>query len=205
MPSVISLTSVSVADLVGEADRVADGVAERRCPAPRRSARRPCGRRSGGAGCGRSCRGRRGRAPGRSWAAGWSCPSRSRRRRPPPGGRGWRRRSRRGRSLTGSSRVGDLRYSAARVSNPSWASPTSAASRSRADRRAPGSRAPRSPSRRRRRRWRSTVITWSSRCCRSAGALISGPGYVGRHRSPLLGFRRCSRRAARAFRDCGRP
>ena len=83
-----------VADLVGEPDLVADRVAQRRCRAPRRSARRPCGRRSGAAGCARSGRGRRGPAPGRSSASGWSCPSRSRRRRSPPGGRGSPRRCR---------------------------------------------------------------------------------------------------------------
>ena len=55
MPSVISLTKVSSLDLVGEAHLLADGLAERRCPAPPRCARRPCGRRSGAAGCARSC------------------------------------------------------------------------------------------------------------------------------------------------------
>ena len=77
----------AVADLVGEPDRVADRLAERGCPVRRRCAARPCGRRAGAAGCGRWCRGCRGRAPGRSWAAGWSCPSRSRRRRRRPGAR----------------------------------------------------------------------------------------------------------------------
>ena len=85
---------------VGEPHLVADQVARAGCRAPRRSARQRSGPRSAAAGCARSsrrpCRAGRGRAPGRSWAAAWSCPSRSRRPRSRPGGRGSPRRCRRG-------------------------------------------------------------------------------------------------------------
>ena len=77
---------------VGEADLVADLVAQRRLRLRPPDARPPTVPRSGEAGCAppsRPVRPRRGRARGRSWAAGWSFPSRSRPRRRRPGGPGW--------------------------------------------------------------------------------------------------------------------
>ncbi len=92
----------AVADLVGEAHGVADGAADLDVELLGDAGRPRCAPPAAGAGCGRSSPRRRGPAPGRSWAAGWSSPSRSRRRRSRPGGRGWPRRSRRGAAEIGS-------------------------------------------------------------------------------------------------------
>ena len=75
---------------VGEPDLVADRAAE----LDAELLGDPLGDRAGGdparLGVPDQRRARRGRARGRSWAAGWSCPSRSRRRRRRPGGPGSR-------------------------------------------------------------------------------------------------------------------
>ena len=81
--------------VVGEADLVADGRPRAPCPVPARCASRRRARRSAAAACGRSARARRGLPRCRSSAAASSCPSRFRRRRSRPGGRGSSARCRR--------------------------------------------------------------------------------------------------------------
>ena len=76
-----------VADPVGEPDRVADRLADLGAeflgdPLGDRPGRDPAR-----LGVPDHARARRGPVPGTSWAAGWSCPIRSRRRRRPPGAR----------------------------------------------------------------------------------------------------------------------